>query len=57
MGSGTWERLDKIEESMATKDALASVKENTERIQSAMEEDDVDMAKIKKRLDELEKAR
>lgn len=52
--SGTWSRLDNIEHKMATKDDLASVKEDTVRIRKAMAEDDIDMGKVKKRLGMVE---
>ena len=52
--SGTWSRLDNIEQKVATKDDLASVKEDTVRIRRAMAEDDIDMGKVKKRLGMVE---
>jgi Fe2+ transport system protein B len=55
--SGTWTRLDRMEENMATKADMTSVKEDTVRIREAMAEDDTDMAKTKRRLDEMEGAR
>ena len=55
--SGTWTRLDRMEQNMATKADVASVKEDTVRIRRAMAEDDADIAKVKKRLDEMERPR
>ena len=54
--SGTWSRLDNMEQKMATKDDLASIKEDTVRIRKAMAEDDVDMGKVKKHLGMVEGA-
>ena len=54
--SGTWSRLDDMEQRMATKDDLTSIKEEVVRIRKAMAEDDIDMAKVKKRLSVVEGA-